>query len=181
MDESSVPESVGVFEGPEKTLEVCFLPGVGRERCRDLTRRSSTLCLRRRGAILSHISNAHLDAYVLSESSLFVYPFKVVIKTCGRTTLLRCVGPWWAGDQGAEFGGLGLKLEWGYVLGPITGDHWFVYVADQCERPAASAERTINIMMFDLGESRRPYLKPGEKGDLRSAARAMTARSGLGR
>ena len=32
MDVSSVPESVGVFEGPEKTLEVCFLPGVGKER-----------------------------------------------------------------------------------------------------------------------------------------------------
>ncbi|KAH8051651.1 hypothetical protein JL721_11092 [Aureococcus anophagefferens] len=214
MDESSVPESVGVFEGPEKTLEVCFLPGVGRERgCRDLTRAQlDTMLTEARCTILSHISNAHLDAYVLSESP-------------------------------AEFGGLGLKLEWvgysrknyafpdeqpsphtsfgeelaylrahrdvekdadedggldrsvggaaaaaafdgqGYVLGPITGDHWFVYVADQCERPAASAtERTINIMMFDLGEDVRDafYLKPGEKGDLRSAARAMTARSGLG-
>lgn len=246
MDESSVPESVGVFEGPEKTLEVCFLPGVGKERgCRDLSRAQLDVMLTEaRCTILSHISNAHLDAYVLSESSLFVYPFKVVIKTCGRTTLLRCVRPLVdAATKAAEFGGLGLKLEWvgysrknyafpdeqpsphtsfgeelaylrahrdvekdadedggldrsvggaaaaaafdgqGYVLGPITGDHWFVYVADQCERPAASAtERTINIMMFDLGEDVRDafYLKPGEKGDLRSAARAMTARSGLG-
>jgi hypothetical protein len=24
-----------------------------------------------------------------------------------------------------------------FVLGPITGDHWFVFISDHCERPAA--------------------------------------------
>lgn len=41
--------------------------------------------------ILSSISNDKADAYLLSESSMFVYEFQVVIKTCGTTTLLNCL------------------------------------------------------------------------------------------
>ena len=73
--DESVTESVGVFEGPEKTLEVCFLPGVGAATgCRALARpQLDAILAEARCAILSRTSNAHLDAYVLSESSLFVY------------------------------------------------------------------------------------------------------------
>jgi len=41
--------------------------------------------------ILSPIHNDLCDAYLLSESSLFVYTHKAIIKTCGQITLLRCI------------------------------------------------------------------------------------------
>lgn len=96
-----IREYTGVFEGPEKTLEVCFRTADGsipspedgaRAGLRRLAREDlDRICARARCTILSSVSNRYLDAYVLSESSLFVYPYMVVLKTCGTTTLLRCI------------------------------------------------------------------------------------------
>jgi S-adenosylmethionine decarboxylase len=38
--------------------------------------------------VLSIVESEHVDAYLLSESSMFVFPHKVILKTCGTTTLL---------------------------------------------------------------------------------------------
>ena len=125
------------FEGPEKTLEIDFVPGVVSGNAYDASKctcclseeslreaDSSVLGLRilprslwdtllefAKCMILSAASNECFDAYVLSESSLFVYPFKIVIKTCGTTTLLRLV-PYLL--EATVRGGM--KLEWlGYT------------------------------------------------------------------
>lgn len=191
----------GVFEGPEKTLEVCFriregvdpASMVGEDGLIGLRRLPradiDAVCRRARCTILSSISNAYLDAYVLSESSLFVYPYMVMIKTCGTTTLLRCVAILvslgkklgleidWVGysrknfnfpdDQLFPHGSFHQELEYlashrslserlsgnGYTLGPITSDHWFVFVADKTIRGKnldVDTDRVLNIMMFDI-------------------------------
>lgn len=38
--------------------------------------------------VLSVVGSDHVDAYLLSESSMFVFPHKLILKTCGTTTLL---------------------------------------------------------------------------------------------
>jgi hypothetical protein len=81
------------FEGVEKVLEIDFTPGLGPVRgLRDIPRAQlDELCTEARCTILDSLSNDRLDSYVLSESSLFIYPLKMIMKTCGTTTLLKCL------------------------------------------------------------------------------------------
>uniref|UniRef100_A0A0E0DLS4 S-adenosylmethionine decarboxylase proenzyme n=1 Tax=Oryza meridionalis TaxID=40149 RepID=A0A0E0DLS4_9ORYZ len=87
------------FEGFEKRLELVFeLParGGGGEVARHGLRLLPAEALREvldaaQCAVVSAAGNAAADAYVLSESSMFVYPGRVVLKTCGTTPLLRAV------------------------------------------------------------------------------------------
>ena len=77
------------FEGPEKKLEVFFSGAVLPEGLRTFGLPTWSQVVADAGcAVLHHKSNDSFDAYLLSESSLFVFPFRVVIKTCGQTTPL---------------------------------------------------------------------------------------------
>lgn len=76
------------FEGVEKRLQLDFFPDGGKG-LRALSRLQIEQVLSvARCTIVSELSNNEVDSYVLSESSLFVYPYKVIIKTCGTTKLL---------------------------------------------------------------------------------------------
>jgi S-adenosylmethionine decarboxylase len=82
--------------GPEKLLEVWFSPSAS-----SLPEGAKPYGLKAVSSdtwkemldlvnckVLSIIGHGHMDAYLLSESSMFVFPHKLVLKTCGTTTLL---------------------------------------------------------------------------------------------
>jgi S-adenosylmethionine decarboxylase len=207
----------GCFEGPEKNLECIFKFGKGHPNgCREIDREGlDAICAAARCTIITSVTNSHLDAYVLSESSLFVYTHKIIMKTCGRTTLLRCLH-----SMLRLTGELGLELEWigysrknfsfpddqyfphtgmqdefaylkkhpsldarlggsGYVLGPITGDHWLAYISDKTdptpETEAPLTDRNINIMMFDMDEKVSSIFFQANS----ASAKEMTEKSGI--
>ncbi|KAI4194547.1 MAG: hypothetical protein LQ350_007707 [Teloschistes chrysophthalmus] len=89
-------DSTNSFEGPEKLLEVLFsaspsslpetsipggLKGVPSEEWKEML--DLVNC-----KVLSIVESEDVDAYLLSESSMFVFPHKLILKTCGTTTLL---------------------------------------------------------------------------------------------
>ncbi|MCB0343753.1 MAG: hypothetical protein KDD66_01480 [Bdellovibrionales bacterium] len=74
------------FEGPEKKFELLLSPGGPSLRARGQAYWASVVGAAS-ATILSQVSNDYLDAYLLSESSLFVYERRVVMITCGCTTL----------------------------------------------------------------------------------------------
>lgn len=82
------------FEGFEKRLEITFSnPPVFTDPngsgLQSLTRSQLDSILDAASCtIVSNLSNSVFDSYVLSESSLFVYTNKIILKTCGTTKLL---------------------------------------------------------------------------------------------
>lgn len=96
---------VQFFEGTEKRIEIDFvgaasLRGVPRAAWDEVVRLSET-------QILNHKRTDKFDSFLLSESSLIVYPAKFIIKTCGKTVPIRSI------SKMLEFArGVGLQPEW---------------------------------------------------------------------
>ncbi|KAJ6772093.1 S-ADENOSYLMETHIONINE DECARBOXYLASE [Salix koriyanagi] len=82
------------FEGYEKRLEITYFePGIFDDPegmgLRSLSKPQLDEILGpAECTTVDSLSNDYVDSYVLSESSLFVYPYKIIIKTCGTTKLL---------------------------------------------------------------------------------------------
>ncbi|XP_021202175.1 S-adenosylmethionine decarboxylase proenzyme [Bombyx mori] len=79
------------FEGVEKLIEIWFTPAKNAD-LRKITRQQWENVLKIvRCEIISFTQSEQVDAYVLSESSMFVSRRRWILKTCGTTTPLRCV------------------------------------------------------------------------------------------
>lgn len=89
-------DSTYAFEGPEKLLEVWFWPdaqniprNVSREGLKAIPLDDWVKILDLVSCkVLSMKQSPDVDAYLLSELSLFVFPHKFILKTCGTTTTL---------------------------------------------------------------------------------------------
>jgi len=80
------------FECPEKRLEVVFKAtsaGISKFLRNFEKAEWQNILNPAKCTIISQTSNEFIDAYVLSESSLFVYEKSIMVKTCGTTTLLK--------------------------------------------------------------------------------------------
>jgi len=166
------------FEGAEKRLEVDFLETANNDKrgLLNIPRKKWEEFLATVNCLI--VSESHTDSfhsYVLSESSLFVYPFKIMIKTCGVTTLLECldlliqysqevylrvdfvtyshksfVNPHLQHPTYQTFDTEIQMLNHhfngnGYTLGPMNGERWFVYVADMTGSPSNKEEAEQTI------------------------------------
>jgi len=81
-----------IFEGSEKKLELVFTKKIGTGLLRNPNRFSWHKVVEASGArILSEMCNDVCTAYLLSESSLFVYEDRVILITCGRTDLMKSI------------------------------------------------------------------------------------------
>jgi len=85
-----------LFEGVEKKFEIKYrIPEYYPKTSgglRDVDEQEWGYLLNSFGCtILNTVKNEHFDAYLLSESSLFVYKNRAILKTCGTTRLLSCL------------------------------------------------------------------------------------------
>lgn len=203
MHDTLTPVCGGIlgFEGPEKRLEIDFKKNPARPLgLRSFTRDQwQDMLDYAKCTIISQESNEYFDAYVLSESSLFISPQKLMVKTCGTTTLLHCI------PKIMEYAQLiDLELElvmfsrknflfpqeqvfphncWeeevsflnrhfegtAHVFGPITKEHWYLYIADYSDKDCGEAydpEITMEMMMHELApEAAQKFFKKDGVGE----------------
>nr|AVQ04666.1 S-adenosylmethionine decarboxylase proenzyme [Neolamarckia cadamba] len=155
----ALPVSAIGFEGFEKRLEMSFVePSIfadpGGRGFRALSRDQLDEILKpAECTIVSSLSNVQVDSYVLSESSLFVFPYKIILKTCGTTKLLLSI------PSILEFADalkLTVKSVW-YTRGSFT----FPGAQPYPHRNFAEEVALLNSYFGKLGAGSKAYLMGG--------------------
>lgn len=114
-------EETNTFEGPEKLLEIWFYPKKTEVPHAERSLRSidhskwKELLELVKCEILSTFSTDDMDCFLLSESSMFVFDHKLMLKTCGTTTTLLCLPK--------LFELINMELEWNFQFrDDLTGE-----------------------------------------------------------
>lgn len=161
------------FEGPEKKLEIILSqPDPGLRSNAD--GRWGSVVHACGAEIVSAKSTPEMDAYLLSESSLFVWADRILMITCGKTTLVQAVPKiieiagfeniafffyerknlMYPQQQPSDFEsdvkGLSALFEGkSYRLGPANHDHVHIFYASVMDH-AVEDDHTVEILMHDL-------------------------------
>lgn len=169
------------FEGPEKKIEMILVsPQSGLRSNED--GRWRRVVEASRASILSRVSTREVDAYLLSESSLFVWDDRILMITCGKTVLvealpmiLEIVGHenvafvfyeqknfMFPQEQPSSFERDVQRVTHHfpgkfYKLGPANHDHVNVFYSSH-GLEAPSGDSTLQILMHDLDfEAMAPF------------------------
>jgi len=182
------------FEGAEKKMEVIFSSVKEDSTFESKGLRTyglkhwSAVVATLNGTIIKNDTSEEFDLYLISESSLFVYSDRVIILTCGTTTLLKALPsilesgrnldmdmiwfqfsrknflypeeqlfPHKSFDQEVKFCTEMFSDGQPHILGPLNGDHWYVFIADRIPRDEFSdtrldRESTLNIYMYGIDQ-----------------------------
>ncbi|KAF2313722.1 hypothetical protein GH714_012963 [Hevea brasiliensis] len=176
----ALPVSAIGFEGYEKRLELSFsepsfFADPGGMGLRSLSKSQLDEILKpAECTIVDSLSNDHIDSYVLSESSLFVYPYKVIIKTCGTTKLLLSIP---AILKLADTLSLTVcSVSIAYVMGsPDKTQKWHVYSASVDVGCKLRSAHTLEMCMTGLDRDRASVFYKTQS----SSAAVMTEESGI--
>uniref|UniRef100_Q0HW77 S-adenosylmethionine decarboxylase n=1 Tax=Shewanella sp. (strain MR-7) TaxID=60481 RepID=Q0HW77_SHESR len=169
------------FEGAEKKLEIRLTPKLASLRLREYGF-WSTLVACANAEILSTSSNHACDAYLLSESSLFVWDDKILILTCGNSTLIEAASyfinalgtehiaalcyqrknEYQAQLQSTSFADDIAKLRLlipgeAFRMGHLDSHHHYVFCAEN--QSVSSSETSLELMMYHIRGELAEYLK----------------------
>ena len=181
-----------IFEGAEKKLEVIFSPVM--EPLRNKPEAFwKTLCEKSNAHIVSCFSNSFCDSYVLSESSLFVWDHRLLILTCGNTSLVDSILVLLKSFKKAdmelifyqrknEFFPYKQKTSFmedlekirkkipgqAYCFGVPEERHFYLFHSEGQCRPDQS-DRTIEILMYDLDDHiKKLFFTADSAGDIKN-------------
>ena len=172
------------FEGPEKKLEIILYRPL--KNLRNPSSGSWKRVVAASGAeIISKISNSRMDAYLLSESSLFVWDDRILMITCGQTQLVNTIPEilsiieksnvalafyerknfMYPGEQPSDFEEDVARIEAffkgkSYRLGPANHDHVHVFYSSHFA-VEPSRDVTFQILMTGLNNSMSKTLSAG--------------------
>lgn len=171
--------AASTFEGPEKRLKIVFSSAPPKWRSND-DGHWDRVVNAGKAHIISRISTELLDAYLLSESSLFVWDDRMLMITCGQTTPIDALGTLFAPIDLPAVSGFhyernnfvfpeqqpsDFQKEIAPILGRFSGrhqrlgsaeqDHVHVFCAVSAEEGGVGARRdaSLQILMHDLDSS----------------------------
>ncbi|KEQ16617.1 adenosylmethionine decarboxylase [Endozoicomonas numazuensis] len=170
------------FEGSEKKVEVITAAEAGSLRSRGKEFWSGVVA-KAQAEILTTLSNDYCDAYLLSESSLFVWEDRFLMLTCGTTTLADAFLYFLehVADEHILFASFQRKNEYqshlqktsfqedmdriqselkgtAFLLGSLDSHHNYIFHLDRPYQPAAN-DQTSELLMYHIKGEGAQYLR----------------------